>query len=684
MTELLSVRDLRVTFPTEDGDVEAVRGVSFDIAPGETVGIVGESGSGKSVTSQAILRLLPDATVAGEVRFDGVDLLGLGPKAMRRVRGAQISMVFQDPLSSLHPQYRVGRQIVEAIRAHERISRAEAEQRAIALLEEVGLVDAGRRINDYPHQFSGGMRQRVMLAMALALRPKLLIADEPTTALDVTVQAQLLDLLARLQHDHGTAIVLVTHDLGVIAEVADRVLTMYAGRIVERASAIEVFTAAHHPYTRALLECVPSTVPGAAALVPIPGQPPSLVRLPPGCAFAPRCPHVEPQCRERMPPLQTIADGHVSECVLPADAGAAASAVPVAVAAAGHQAADTTGTALLRATDLVKHFPGRRHGLFARRPDVRAVDGVALEVYRGETLGLVGESGSGKSTLARLLAGLIAPTAGAVEIAGKDLGVLDRRQLRTLRRDVQVIFQDPYGSLNPRRRVGSIIADPLVIHGARSDDVDRRVAELMDLVGLNPEHHNRYPAAFSGGQRQRIGIARALALDPSLVICDEPVSALDVSVQAQIVNLLQRLQRELSLTYVVVSHDLGVIANIADRVAVMYLGRIVEIADTAQLYAAPRHPYTRALLDAVPVPDPTRVRARALVAGDVPSQLSQRRAARSTRAAGTPPTAAAPRCRCSRARPATRRTIARRASIRSPRRSWPHDDPDRGHPRRHP
>ena len=295
----------------------------------------------------------------------------------------------------------------------------------------------------------------------------------------------------------------------------------------------------------------------------------------------------------------------------------------MAVAAAGHQAADTSGTALLRATDLVKYFPGRRHGLFARRPDVRAVDGVALEVYRGETLGLVGESGSGKSTLARLLAGLITPTAGAVEIAGKDLGALDRRQLRTLRRDVQVIFQDPYGSLNPRRRVGSIIADPLVIHGARSDDVERRVAELMDLVGLNPEHHNRYPAAFSGGQRQRIGIARALALDPSLVICDEPVSALDVSVQAQIVNLLQRLQRELSLTYVVVSHDLGVIANIADRVAVMYLGRIVEIADTAQLYAAPRHPYTRALLDAVPVPDPTRVRARALVAGDVPTQLAQ-------------------------------------------------------------
>jgi oligopeptide/dipeptide ABC transporter ATP-binding protein len=621
---LLSVDDLSVTFPTEDGDVHAVRGVSFDVAPGETVGIVGESGSGKSVSTHALLQLVPGARVGGEARFHGVDLLTLPADEIRRIRGAQIAMVFQDPMSSLHPQFSVGWQIVEAIRAHGESGRQPAKRQAVELLDEVGIPDPASRVDDYPHQFSGGMRQRVMLAMALALHPQLLIADEPTTALDVTVQAQLLDLLARLQREHGTAVVLVTHDLGVIAQVADRVLTMYAGRIVEEATVGEAFAAPHHPYTRGLLSCIPGGTTRGTPLVPIRGQPPSMLGEPSGCAFAPRCPHVEERCRVALPPVLEITATHRSECILPVVPVIAREAVggERSQAATGPDQDGDTGDELLRITGLVKHFPGRRQRLFGTPPVIRAVDGVDVAVRKGETLGLVGESGSGKSTLARLAAGLLAPTAGTVEIDGVDLAGLGRAQLQALRRDVQVVFQDPYGSLNPRRRVGSIIADPLVIHGAPKATVRDRVLELMELVGLNPEHHNRFPAAFSGGQRQRIGVARALALQPRLLICDEPVSALDVSVQAQIINLLQRLQGELDLTYLIVSHDLGVIEHVADRVAVMYLGRIVEVAATDELFAAPRHPYTRVLLDAVPVAEPAERRRIELVAGDVPSAIA--------------------------------------------------------------
>jgi peptide/nickel transport system ATP-binding protein len=605
---LLSVNDLTVTFATDDGDIEAVRGVSFDIGEGETVGIVGESGSGKSVTTQALLQLVRGADVRGTARFEGADLLSLGPAEIRRVRGARISMVFQDPLSSLHPQFTVGWQIAEAIRAHESVRRNDAWRRAVSLLEEVGIPEPARRAHDYPHQFSGGMRQRVMVAIALALRPRLLLADEPTTALDVTVQAQLLDLLNRLQRDHGMAMVLVSHDLGVIGRVADRVLTMYAGRIVEESTASEVFATPHHPYTRGLLSCIPGSSTRGTSLVPIAVQPPSLLRLPPGCAFAPRCSHAEARCRESLPPRQMISPTHRSECILPVEAAAPPAHPPVLVRAepGDVRTADpavSTEPPLLRMSGLIKHFPGRRRGLFERGADVRAVDGVDLDVRRGETVGLVGESGSGKSTLSRLAAGLITPTAGRVEINGVDLATLDREQLRALRRDVQVVFQDPYGALNPRRRVGSIIGDPLAIRAVPKPAIRARVQELMELVGLNPEHHNRFPAAFSGGQRQRIGVARALALEPKLVICDEPVSALDVSVQAQIINLLQRLQRELDLTYLFVSHDLGVIEHVADRVAVMYLGRIVELEPADRLFAGPQHEYTRRLLDAVPTVD---------------------------------------------------------------------------------
>jgi peptide/nickel transport system ATP-binding protein len=621
---LLTVSDLSVTFPTEDGDVHAVRGVSFDVAPGQTVGIVGESGSGKSVCTQAILQLVRGARVRGAAHFDDQDLLSLPAEAMRKIRGARIAMVFQDPLSSLHPQYTVGWQISEAICAHETTARQRVKRRAIELLEEVGIPDPAQRVDDYPHQFSGGMRQRVMLAMALALRPELLIADEPTTALDVTVQAQLLELLARLQREHGTAIVLVTHDLGVVAQVADRVVTMYAGRIVEEAATAELFARPHHPYTRGLLSCIPGATTRGTPLVPITGQPPSMLRIPPGCAFAPRCPHAEVRCRQELPPVRHVSDTHRSECVLPTDAAPdrVHALVDRTANAGGLPNPEPSDGVLLRAGGLVKYFLGRRQGVFGRAPLVRAVDGVDLAIRAGETVGLVGESGSGKSTLARLVAGLLPPTAGTVEFAGADLARLDRQQMRRLRRDVQVVFQDPYGALNPRRRVGSIIADPLVIHGTPKAEIGPRVEELMELVGLNPEHHNRFPAAFSGGQRQRIGVARALALSPRLIVCDEPVSALDVSVQAQIINLLERLQEELDLTYLVVSHDLGVIEHIADRVAVMYLGRIVETATTSELFAAPRHPYTRALLDAVPQADPGERRRVELVAGDVPSPIA--------------------------------------------------------------
>jgi peptide/nickel transport system ATP-binding protein len=621
---LLSVGDLSVTFPTEDGDVHAVRGVSFDVAAGETVGIVGESGSGKSVCTQAVLQLVRGARVRGVASFGGHDLLSLPAQAMRKIRGARIAMVFQDPLSSLHPQYTVGWQITEAIRAHETTGRQSVKRRVIELLEEVGIPDPARRVDDYPHQFSGGMRQRVMLAMALSLRPELLIADEPTTALDVTVQAQLLELLARLQREHGTAIVLVTHDLGVVAQVADRVVTMYAGRIVEEATTAELFARPHHPYTRGLLSCIPGATTRGTPLVPIAGQPPSMLRVPPGCAFAPRCSHAVDRCRQELPPVRQVSGSHRSECVLPVDA--APHRVRALIGPASHAGAtdraEPTDALLLRANGLVKHFAGRRQGMFGRAPVIRAVDGVDLAIRPGETVGLVGESGSGKSTLARLVAGLLPPTAGTVEFAGADLARLDRQQMRTLRRDVQVVFQDPYGALNPHRRVGSIIADPLVIHGTPKAAVGSRVQELMELVGLNPEHHNRFPAAFSGGQRQRIGVARALALSPRLIVCDEPVSALDVSVQAQIINLLERLQGELDLTYLVVSHDLGVIEHIADRVAVMYLGRIVETATTDELFVAPRHPYTRALLDAVPLADPGERGQVQPVAGDVPSPIA--------------------------------------------------------------
>ncbi len=527
---LLRVAGLRVEIPTEQGVVHAVNGIDYELARGQTLGIVGESGSGKTVSVLALMGLLGKHTrVEGRAELDGTDLLSLDPGRMRALRGNELAMVFQDPLSALHPLHRVGWQIVEAIRAHRDVSKRAAPARAAELLELVGIPDARRRLASYPHELSGGMRQRAMIAMALANEPKLLIADEPTTALDVTVQAQVLALLRSLQQELGMAMVFVTHDLGVVAQVADEVAVMYAGRIVERGSAEQVLRSPRHPYTRGLLDSVPRQ------------------------SRAPRC------------------------------------------------GVRHTPEPLLEVRGLSKRFPLTRGLLAPRRGEtVRAVDDVSFSLAPGETLGLVGETGCGKSTTARLIMRLLEPTAGEIRFAGGDLGRLRGGELRKRRRELAMVFQDPYSSLNPRRTVGAIIAEPLQIDGLERAARRARARELLDLVGLDAEHEQRYPHEFSGGQRQRIGIARALALRPRLLIADEPVSALDVSIQAQILDLLRDLQRDLGLALLFISHDLSVVRYMCERVAVMRGGRIVEMGAAAELFANPREPYTRELLAAVP------------------------------------------------------------------------------------
>ncbi len=552
---LLQVEDLHVEFPTEDGLLHAVDGVTYGVRPGETLGIVGESGSGKTVaalTTMGLTRRM-GARISGRIVFEGRDLLALDEEEMRRIRGNDIAMIFQDPLSSLHPLHKVGSQLVEAVRAHRDLDKATAGERAIELLGLVGIPDPAQRVDEYPHEYSGGMRQRAMIAMALANEPKLLIADEPTTALDVTVQAQILALLERLQSELSMAIMLVTHDLGVVAEMADDVAVMYAGRIVESAPAKQLFSAPEHPYTWGLLRSIP-TLHGSRAreLEPIAGNPPSLIHRPSGCHFHPRCPYAQPEHAHIDPRLEVVARRLGPSRRVPA--GAVRPTPPVAGAersgGVSEHAAEPlptgAGAPLLQVRDLVKHFPITRGVVFRKSAGaVRAVDGVSFEVGRGETLGLVGETGCGKSTTARLIMRLLDATAGEVRFDGRDITHLKGAELKAVRREMQMIFQDPYSSLNPRKTIGSIIGEPFAVHGLERDRAKRRrrVQELMDTVGLNPEHYNRYPHEFSGGQRQRIGIARALAVEPKLLIADEPVSALDVSIQAQVLNLLRELQR---------------------------------------------------------------------------------------------------------------------------------------------
>ncbi|MEW2544161.1 ABC transporter ATP-binding protein [Streptomyces sp. NPDC047002] len=678
MTPVLRVRDLTVDF----GGTPAVRGVGFDLHRGEVLGIVGESGSGKSATALAVLGLLPrSARTTGSVLLDGAELLGAPERTLDTVRGRRIAMVFQDPLSAFTPVYRIGDQIAEAIRAHHPVPKAAAQRRAVELLDLVGVPEPRLRARAFPHEFSGGMRQRAMIAMAVANDPDVILADEPTTALDVTIQAQVLDVLRTVRRETGAAMVLVSHDLGVVAGTADRVAVMYAGRIVESAPVDDLYARPVMPYTLGLIGAVPrldGAGPGGApragtveeagtaggtegadgtgtahpragsaerggtadgsgaaerggtarpALVPVPGTPPAMYALPPGCPFAPRCPLAEEACRSAEPALSAVADpAHLAACVRAGELAARRPApadvfpLPELPAPAPHSA--PPGEPVLRVRDLARSFPLYRGTVFRRRTGtVHAVDGVELDIRAGETLGLVGESGSGKSTTLYEILGLAPPERGEVEILGRSTARLGRREAARLRSRVQIVFQDPLASLDPRMPVGDIVAEPLRAQGAGRAAVARRIPELLALVGLDAAHATRFPHEFSGGQRQRIAIARALSVEPRLLVLDEPVSALDVSIQAGILGLLQQLKHRLGLAYLFVSHDLSVVRHIADRVSVMYLGRTVEAGSVAEVFTAPRHPYTQALLSAVPLPDPPRerTRRRILLAGDPPS-----------------------------------------------------------------
>ena len=627
---VLQVRDLVTHFDSERGLVRAVNGVSFDVRAGETLALVGESGSGKSVTAMSLLRLVrpPGHIVSGEIRFRGRDLLTLDEKEMRQVRGGGISMIFQDPMSSLNPVMRIRTQLVEAMLSHGKFTGAQARSRAADLMKRVGIPDPDARLADYPHAFSGGMRQRVMIAMALANDPEVVIADEPTTALDVTIQAQILELLTELGRDLGTAIVLITHNLGVVARSCRRVAVMYGGRIVEQAPVDALFTAPRHPYTRALLAATPRLAASRTLpLVPIEGRPPDLVAPIPGCPYAPRCDAAEERCHEDHPPAYGDEDGRRDwSCWVSGPDGHLPPAAAAGAPAAAEHAAEPKAP-LLEVDRLVKTFPVKRRTSRFRRTTrhVSAVDGVSLSIAPGETVGLVGESGCGKSSVAKVLLGIHPATSGEIRFDGRDIGVLRGADLAWYRGQTQLVFQDPMSSLNPRLTVGDAVREPLLIHGlAKGEQARRRVAELLELVGLDPAVASRYPHEFSGGQRQRVVIARALAVGPRLLVCDEAVSALDVSLQAQIISLLQDLQRRLGLSYLFIGHDLATVRYISHRIMVMYLGQIVESGPSEEITANPQHPYTASLLSAVPEPDPARERKREriVLGGDVPSPVS--------------------------------------------------------------
>jgi peptide/nickel transport system ATP-binding protein len=697
MAPVLDIQDLSTHIKLSSSVVQAVGNIDLHVEAGETLGIVGESGCGKSMTGLSIMGLLPPggSIVGGSVKLNGRELVGLKDEEMRRVRGNEIAMIFQDPLTSLDPTKTLGYQVGEPVRLHRGASKAEALDRAVEVLSLVGLPRPKERLSDYPHQLSGGLRQRVMIAMALACEPKLLIADEPTTALDVTIQAQILALLKELKDRLGMAMLLITHDMGVIAGHADRVNVMYAGRVVETAEAGELFTEMHHPYTQALLASIPQLNQDARkALHAIPGLPPDLTRPPQGCRFAARCTRASDKCRTEEPPLAgktpdhrfacwhpvdgplalvTIGEagpdaastglagsdaeslaqaaagdkvGYVSDASLgegepaAADSGAAAAVVVAAglevtpdgrleVTEREVVAAEANGDGiapLLDIRNLVKEYPVTSGAILRRSvAAVHAVSDVSFSVPAGTTFGLVGESGCGKTTIGKMIVALERPNSGAVTLGGVDMSKLRGGELRRKRRDLQLMFQDPHSSLDPRMRVGTIIGEPLAVQrlGSRKAQQER-VFELLSEVGLPRNAVERYPHEFSGGQRQRIGLARALTLNPRLIVADEPVSALDVSIRAQVLNLMKRLQASHGLTYVVISHDLAVVKYMADRIGVMYLGKLVELGSGQDIYERAAHPYTAGLIATIPLPDPSAERAKqgAAIKGELPSPVN--------------------------------------------------------------
>ncbi len=630
---LLEVRDLSVSFPQASGTVRAVRGISYTVDQGEFLGIVGESGSGKSVSSMAVMGLLPrSAVVTGEVLLRGESLLAMDDRALSRLRGKEIAMIFQDPLSALTPVYTVGDQIAEGLRLHDRaLSEQAAQARAVDLLRVVGIAAPERRVRSFPHEFSGGMRQRVMIAIAIANDPSLIIADEPTTALDVTIQAQILEVLQKAKEITGAAVVLITHDLGVVAGNADRIGVMYAGRLVETGTVDGVFSRPQMPYTIGLLRSVPNLVTaGRTRLVPLEGRPPSLSDLPPGCPFEPRCPVAVPACTTAEPALVQLGGGHTAACIRASEIASGELPATDVFPRPEPIHVSTTLTedreSILSIRGLVRHFPLTTGAIFKKQVGtVKAVDGVDLEIRRGEVLGLVGESGCGKSTTILEVLEMTSPQSGTISLAGRDVRELSRADRLAMRKDVQIVFQDPMAAIDPRLTIEDTVGEPLTVHKVSKAERHARVSELLELVGLEPSMASRYPHEFSGGQRQRIGIARALATNPKLLVLDEPVSALDVSIQAGIMNLLEDLRALLGLSYLFVAHDLAVVRQIADTVAVMYLGRIVETGDVAEVFARPHHPYTQALMSAVPIPDPEaeRSRTRILLDGDLPSPTDE-------------------------------------------------------------
>jgi peptide/nickel transport system ATP-binding protein len=624
---LLQIAGLGVRFVTSHGTVRAVEDLSYAVSPGEMVAIVGESGSGKSVSALAVMRLLPMATarVSGSVHFGGKELLSLSEEEMRRIRGREIAMIFQEPMTSLNPVLKIGLQITEPLTIHLNMDEATARARAVELLTLVGITDPESRLDQYPHQLSGGMRQRVMIAIGLACNPKLLIADEPTTALDVTIQAQILELMKDLSRRLGIAVVIITHNLGIVARYADRVNVMYAARLAESGTAERVFGRPLHPYSRGLLTAVPRLDRGRSAkLATIEGAPPNLLSPPEGCRFHPRCRLATDICRTE-PQLAPAPrePGHLVACHRVHEVEALLP-LPKLAHATVKDSLDDGAEPILRIKGTSKFFPIRA-GLLRKPLQIRAVNDVTLDIPRGETLGLVGESGCGKSTLGRLVLRLDDPTAGEIRFEGIDLAQLKRNEMLAVRKRMQVIFQDPYSSLNPRMTVGQIVAEPMRVHRILpKPDIPARVSELLQTVGLFPYMALRYPHELSGGQRQRVGIARALSVNPHVIVCDEAVSALDVSIQGQVINLLEDLQQKLGLTYLFIAHDLAVVRHISTKVAVMYLGRIVEQAPAEQLFSTPRHPYTQALLAAAPIPDPEieRARPRSIIKGELPSPLN--------------------------------------------------------------